>query len=32
VNEFKLFLAEEPSGARATAAREEMAAVQKQLH
>jgi tetratricopeptide (TPR) repeat protein len=32
VNEFKLFLAEEPLGARATAAREEMAAVQKQLH
>lgn len=32
LNEFKLFLAEEPSGARATAAREEMAAIQKQLH
>jgi len=31
VAEFKLFLTEEPSGERATAAREEMATIQKQL-
>ncbi len=31
VNEFKLFLTEEPSGERATAARQEMVAIQKQL-
>ena len=31
VNEFKLFLSEEPPGERATAARQEMVAIQKQL-
>jgi hypothetical protein len=31
VKEFKVFLTEEPSGERAAAAREEMAAIQKQL-
>jgi len=31
VNELKLFLTEEPSGERATAARQELAAIQKQL-